>query len=233
MRAVEDDDGWQETSLETRIVVDPVAVRSGDRTFVTAISNGYGPVLATWPARAMSSKPLLAARPPLVGVPALMAHDGTVDMFARGIDGQLRRLTPRSFDNSWSYTTLGGSILQFPSAARFDDGSERVYVRTLDGLREVARSAPDAAWEWSSLDDRPIWAGSPTIDDSATPVVTARDQSGALHRFHVNSDGWQMRSLHTRISDSPVSVGESVFGFDAQGRLIRTVGPKVEILGKP
>lgn len=238
-RATRQPDGtWVETLLEPVIASDPVAVRTGDVTVLSAAGPEYQLVAMAFADGGPSNPlPFEKAGPRIAGPPAPVTSGSSLRWYARGVDRRLH-LFGATLNGSTivsaptTDTTFGATVIDFPAVIHTSDGADRVFFRNLDGLHELVSTG--ASWTVGLVSERGTLRGSPAVSENDGVLqVRARGPAGALHTFEREGTEWTRERIGASLSDSLVPADTLVFAKDYTGSLCRSDGAQIDVLGRP
>jgi hypothetical protein len=249
MHAHREAGAWKEEPLGQTLTSDPVATSAVDGVVTVAgISGSYQPILLSVPLDGrLATAQLVAGFPRVIGPPSLVRDGTTVEVYARGVDSVLHLFEAPSQTMAFSHVSVGGTLMDFPTALQTNDGRMRAYVNDVAArrLREVSRDA-SGTWKWVDLGavgdptpaattpDPAMPNGTPTAAvDGTTVRIHSRIRSGVMQTLQYDSGDWSASGVHLRMTSSPLAVRDHVFGT-AVGRAVwRYDGSVVTVLGVP
>lgn len=141
--------------------------------------------------------------------PVLTSWRGTMDLFARSIDGTIYWLPQSSPNGGWlGWTAMSGTAASSPTVATNRNKGNTVFARFIDGnLYYRAQTGPAGSWSsWNSLggpvEGKPALGKTP---DGRTDVFCRMPDGTVSHRWEAAGGGWQpWESLGGNMSGDPV-----------------------------
>jgi len=224
--------GWNSHPLTGVIITDPAAV-STEKGKIDIVAFGGNYQLYHWRLTAKGVTPfqLVGGSKPGLGNPALVSRGPKqLDIFYRGFDRGLHHVQSTGDPAPWKSESLGGTMLDFPTAVALPDGALRAYVRDQNSeLVEAARAGKDAPWQWTSishLTGDQLIAGSPSASVQGRVVrVHVRTPAASLSTFTFENK-WRFADHGRSITGSPTSTPGGAFARSASGGLLLYDGAK-------
>lgn len=208
MHAFTNGAGWTCQPAGGVVITDPGIVSTGAGSYdVVAFGGDYR--LYRWHGTwgGVGSFELVNGGVSGLGTPSLVARaSGQLDLFFRGFDRSLYHVYSTG-PTPWPSESLGGGMIDFPSAVAAPDGSLRAYVRGFSSQLWEATQA-SGAWQWSSVSAAvggQLIAGSPSASVQGGAVrVHARQPAINLSTF-TYAGAWSYANNGGGITGSPTS----------------------------
>jgi hypothetical protein len=224
--------GWKRRPIEGIIITDPAA-GSAEKGRIDIVAFGRSKRLYSWrlTGAGVRAYGLVKGSEPGLGNPVLVVRGPKqLDIFYRGLDRTLRHVHSTGVPALWKSESLGGILLDFPTAIAAPDGSLRAYVRDPSGqLVEAAQAKGDAPWRWTVISDPKggqLIAGSPSASVQGPVVrVDARTPADGLGTFTLAKD-WSFANHGGSITGSPTSTPRGAFARSGSGGLLLNDGAK-------
>jgi hypothetical protein len=221
MHAFTNGTGWTCEPAGGVIISDP-AVVSSDAGSYDVVAFGADYQLYRWHGMGAGVGPFELVNGAVrgLGTPSLVARGPhQLDVFFRGFDRSLYHIAS-SGPLPWPVETLGGVMLDFPSAAGVaTSGSLAAYVRGQSSRLWEVSQVNGGPWQWASISDRvggQVIAGSPSASVHGSAVrVRARQPSDNLASF--GAFGYTNNGCC--ISGSPTSTPEGTWARGPDGNL--------------
>jgi hypothetical protein len=214
---------WRIRDMNGTIITDPVATASGDRERFDVVALGGDYTLWHWWWRSgIINREQTSSSALGLGTPALVSRGGRqvsppqLDIFFRGWDRAVYHMSS-SGSAPWTLDSLGGVILDFPSAAATAGNTLRVYVRGQNSQLFEASQTNGSPWEWNSLSavtgsTGTSLSGSPSASVQGDGVkVYMRTSAGNLSSFTLSGGVWGFLNHDGIITGSPTSTGGEAF----------------------
>ena len=142
--------------------------------------------------------------------PLVTGTGGKMEMFARGVDGQVYRMSQTSPNGGWTaWTSMGGSASSEPVAVTNRSGGNAVFARFADGnLYYSWQNGSGGGWStWANLGG-PVM-GKPSVGkspDGRMDVFCRMPDGSVQHRWEDAVGGWQAwASLGGNVAGDPVA----------------------------
>jgi hypothetical protein len=153
-----------------------------------------------------------------IGPPALVSWGvNRLDIFFRGWDKAVYHMRS-SGSTPWTLDSLGGVILDFPSAVTTGGNTLRVYVRGRNSQLFEAWQTNGGPWHpWNSLSDVTGSTGTPLSGSPSASVqggrvkVYMRTSAGNLSSFSLSGGAWGFLNHTGLITGSPTSTPGGAF----------------------
>ncbi len=218
--------GWKQKPIEGIIITDPAAI-STEKGKIDVVAFGRNYRLYHWRLTDKGVNPytLVEGSKPGLGNPALVSRGPKqLDVFYRGFDGGLYHVHSIGDPTPWKSESLGGTMLDSPTAVVALDGSLRVYLRGQSSrLFEAAQTKKDAPWQWNTISDQTggqLIAGSPSASvDGSVVRVQARTSGDGLGTFTLVKE-WSFANHGGSIIGSPTAIPGGAFARSGSGGLL-------------
>lgn len=187
-------------------ISDPAAVATSGRWDVVAVGSDY--TLYHWSSTGGAPvRSTVTGSQYVRGTPSLVARAGGLDISYRG---DARTLYHARWDGaSWTATSVGGLMQDFPTAVVTTDGTLRAFLRGMSGqLWQASLPSGSSTWTLMSVSGNitgvPLIAGSPAalVQTDGTLKVYARNSGGNLLMFTLGST-WSMANVSGGVTGSP------------------------------
>lgn len=220
--------GWSQPEvIAAPVISDPAAVPNGKNGYdVSALQSDYRMYHYRWDGANLSSE-VVSEYVKGLGPPTVIASRGRLDVFYRSWNRQLYHAA-KIDAGSWSIESVGGIVLDFPTAAMTADGTFHVFVRGLDnGLWEASKPSNGVWSGWNPVSAQlgvPAISGSPSaVVSNGELIVYTRSAAGRLLTFKYNG-GWTYADNGGSLVGSPTATATGALVRDSQGRLARFDG---------
>jgi len=212
--------------ISDQVISDPAAVSRGPGSFdVVALKSDYKLYHFRSNGATVTSE-LVSEWVKGLGQPTMIASSpDQLDVFYRSWNRQLYHAR-KIGENPWTIVSVGGRMLDFPTAVKMDDGTLRAFIHGTDGgLWEATRPAgAESQWSgWRSISqplNTPAISGSPSASIiNGFVSVSARTPGGRMFVFSFVGK-WSYADRGGDLVGSPTATPRGIYARDTAGGLI-------------
>jgi hypothetical protein len=232
MRAYPGNDKWNSSPIKGVVIADPAAISAQNGVIdIITVGGDYQLYHHRLTNKGVTPFQALGVGKPTLGNPVLVSPGPKqLNIFFRGFDRGMYHTYSTGDPAPWKLDSIGGTMVNFPTAVALPDGSLRCYARGLGGkLFEAAQTKNAAAWEWRCVSDQISGqeiAGSPSAAAVGNVIhVFARSPSNNLTAFTFDKK-WTFADRDRAITGSPTALAGSAFARSTIGGLMLNDGTK-------